>query len=250
MSSKNNFIILRSALTLILYAITASGSFAVPHENTTLIEQIKTKNNQNWNKIYGSINYSYLSTTTIRAWFGNDTAHPVFSGNASGVVRFIHGKSTSDVVIKLQSGSAPSQVGEAADKAKERKDRRIESFVYPPFMNNVLDAYKLKSAGEEKIGNYDCYVFLFYPTTYQKGYMTGRVWIDKDSLMMVRYVGTPLIPPAFVSSGNVRQDFFYDKERDAWFSDKLYIQGTVNILFFTINGYINSTQTDYKFDII
>jgi negative regulator of sigma E activity len=235
---------------LILCVIAANSTLAASKDDTALIEQIKTKNNANWNKIYSNINYSYLSTTTIRAWIGSDTAHPVFTGNASGVVRFVHGKSTSNVTIELKSSSVPSQVGEAANKAKERQDRTIESFVYPPFMNNVLNVYKLKPAGEERIDNYDCYVFLFYPTTYHRGYMTGKVWIDKDSLMMVRYLGTPLIPPPFVSSGNVRQDFFYDKGHDAWFSDKLYIQGTVNILLLTINGYINSTQTDYKFDII
>lgn len=211
--------------------------------------QIKEKNNKNWNKVYGQVSYSYMSTTIIRAWINDDRTHPVFSGNASGVVTFNHGKSSSDININLAASAVPRQVEDAANKAKDKgKDRRIESFVYPPFMNNVIDAYRLKYSREEKRSGYDCYVYDFFPNTLVKGYMTGKVWIDKKSLMMVRYEGSRLIPPQYVSSNLVTQEFFYEPVHDLWLSRSLYITGSANMLILTINGYINSEQTEYKFN--
>ncbi len=223
---------------------------ALAADDKALLESIKTKNNDNWNRVYGQLNYSYTSTTKIKAWLGNDTSHTVFTGGASGVVTFNHGKSSTNTTINLEASGVPSQVNDVANKAKEKRDRNIESFVFPPFMNNVLSAYRLKILSEERYRDYDCYILAFYPDTYKKGYMSGKVWIDKKTLMMVKYEGRPLIPPPFVTSGIVIQDFFYEEKRDIWLSQRLYITGTAQVLVFTINGYIDSAQTDYMFDII
>ena len=239
-----------SYLLLLLILSLCIVSSAVAADDKMLLESIKAKNNDNWNRVYGQLNYSYLSTTKIRAWLGNDTNHTVFTGNASGVVIFNHGKSSTNTTINLEASGVPKEVNDVANKAKEKRDRNIESFVFPPFMNNVLTAYRLKILGEEKYRDYDCYILAFYPNTYKKGYMSGKVWVDRKTLMMVKYEGRPLIPPPFVISGLVVQDFFHEEKHDIWLSQRLYITGTAQVLVFTINGYIDSAQTDYTFDII
>lgn len=242
------YLLLSVVSPLIILIATLSPALAA--DDRALLESIKTKNNDNWNRVYGQLSYSYISTTKIQAWLGNDTNHTVFTGNASGVVIFNHGKSSTNTTINLEASGIPSQVNDVANKAKEKSDRNIESFVFPPFMNNVLNAYRLKILGEEKYRGYDCYILAFYPDTYKKGYMSGRVWVDKSTLMMVKYEGRPLIPPAFVTSGIVIQDFFHEEKYDIWLSQRLYITGTAQVFVFTINGYIDSAQTDYMFDII
>lgn len=243
------FYLLLSVVSLFIILNTILSQ-ALAADDKELLESIKTKNNDNWNRVYGQLNYSYISTTKIKAWMGNDTNHTVFTGNASGVVIFRHGKSSTDTTINLEASGVPQQVNDVANKAKEKRDRNIESFVFPPFMNNVLSAYRLKILGEDKYRGYDCYILAFYPDTYKKGYMSGKAWIDKKTLIMVKYEGRPLIPPPFVTSGIVIQDFFHEEKLDIWLSQRLYITGTAQVFVFIINGYIDSAQTDYMFDII
>lgn len=78
------------------------------------------------------------------------------------------------------------------------------------------DNYELVPLGEQRVGNYDCYVAEAIPKRHDKYLFEGKVWIDVQDHAIVRIEGHPAKRPSFWIE---RADFVreYQKIDGFWF---------------------------------
>jgi len=62
----------------------------------------------------------------------------------------------------------------------------------------------VKLLGEEDVRTYSCYVLRATPTRVDKYLFEGKIWVDKQDLVVVRIEGHPAANPSF---GIKRADF-------------------------------------------
>ncbi len=211
-------------------------------------------NNRNFKRIYNELAYTYTTHQNIVVTDGKGNI--VYQDDS--VYNISYGGSPEQKTIEEASSATSVNKPGVAEKEKKSRESTTRTFVVnyiPPFSDEAARYYRYKLEGETVLEDGEkVWVIIFYPVTYNKSLMIGKVYVDQADFHMVKYVATPLVMPPFVEKGTGTQYFTKMTVDTAkgpetiWVFTKVELTGTLRFLFWTFNGKALLEQKDYRFE--
>ncbi len=224
------------------------------HPLNPVIQKAMEVNNRNFKRIYNELTYTYTTHQNIVVTDGKGNI--VYQDDS--VYNISYGGSPEQKKIEEASASTSVNKPGVAEKEKKSRESATRTFVVnyiPPFSDEAARYYRYKLDGETTLEDGEkVWVIIFYPVTYNKSLMIGRVYVDQADYHMVKYVATPLVSPPFVEKGSGTQYFTKMTIKTAkgpeeiWVFTRVELTGTLRFLFWTFNGRAILDQRDYVFE--